>query len=384
VTASAPLVSIVIPTRERASKLSYTLRTVLDQPGDDFEVVVSDNVSTDGTQDVLRSIADPRLRAYRTPSRLSMCDNWEFAYGKTSGRYLIYIGDDDALAAGAIARIRDLVDTLPSLIYFWDSDIYRWPGDGFPAALVYRAPPETTRRTSLREMVRFSFRWGGLRYQRLPMLYHSLVDRGILEAIRNRTGRLFHSTQPDVFMAFAIPVFRDEAVRVSPGLSIYGAAENRDDTRTVGRKDSAFAAKLERFIQEYGDYPLHRELDPATPFWVNMIPDAMLTARDLFPQYYAGIPFDFDAMWAFMWRYWRFDSIPGIVANRKRIRAFHPFHVARFLAFVAAHEASELRIAARKRLGRRSFEPALADCPDDIAELAARLGRENAGTEISR
>jgi glycosyltransferase involved in cell wall biosynthesis len=376
-----PLISVVVPTRERAGKLRYTLETILAQPGDDFEVVVSDNLSSDATPDVVGSFQDSRLRSLRTDSRLSMCDNWEFAYRNTAGRYVIYIGDDDALAVGAIERARNLISRTPSPVYFWESHIYRWPGNGVPSAFVYRAAPERTRPVSLREMVEFSFRWGGLRYQRLPMLYHSLVDRRILDAIRARTGRLFHSTQPDVFMAFAIPVFCDGALRVGRGLSIYGAAENRDDTRTVGRKDSAFAAKLERFIREYGNYPLHPKLDPAAPFWVNMIPDAMLVAKDLFPEYYGPIPFDFDAMWAFMWRYWRFDTVLGIASHRDRIRAHHPFHVARYLAFVGAHAASDMRIAARRLLRRDRSDSFSGKCPDDIAEFAARLAETAEASE---
>jgi glycosyltransferase involved in cell wall biosynthesis len=374
VTASAPLISVVVPTRERAGKLRYTLQTVLSQPGDDFEVIVSDNASADETQTVVAEIRDPRLRYSRTESRLSMCDNWELAYGKTTGRYVIYIGDDDALTVGALANARSLIDEVPSPVYFWESDIYRWPGSGYSAACVYRPEPADTRRVSLAEMARFSFRWGGLRYQRLPLLYHSLVERSVLESIRNSTGRLFHSTQPDVFLAFSIPVFSDDAVRVGRGLSIYGATENRDDTRTIGRRESAFAEKIARFIQEYGDYPLHRQLDPNVPFWVNMIPDAMLVARDFYPAYYADKPFDFDAMWAFLWRYWRFAALGSIAARAAEFRRYHPFHPARFLTFAAAHVASESRIRVRRLLTPKPPMAAGQACPDDIFSFAQRLG----------
>ncbi|HXM76782.1 MAG TPA: glycosyltransferase, partial [Thermoanaerobaculia bacterium] len=60
-TPGEPLISVVIPTRERAAKLRYTLQTVLSQPGDDFEVVVSDNASEDATAETVSSFRDSRL-----------------------------------------------------------------------------------------------------------------------------------------------------------------------------------------------------------------------------------------------------------------------------------------------------------------------------------
>ena len=57
-----PIVSVVIPTYNRKLMLKRALDSVLDQTLKDIEVIVVDNASTDGTQALVHSIQDPRVR----------------------------------------------------------------------------------------------------------------------------------------------------------------------------------------------------------------------------------------------------------------------------------------------------------------------------------
>lgn len=370
-----PLLSILVPTRERASKLPFTLRTVLGQSSEDFEVLVSDNASRDATAEVVRGFSDPRLRYVNTGKRLSMCDSYEFAVNNSRGRFLMIIGDDDALLPDAVASLKALIREQPARLYCWESLIYQWPTDSLPAVLQHLAAEGPTERVDLGPLTRFAFRWGGLRYIRLPLLYHSVVERGVLETIRQKTGRIFHSTQPDVFLAFAMPTICGEAVRIGRAMTIYGVSERPVPSPAIARHEGAFAEKTHRFLSEFPGYRFHESLLPEVPGWVNMIPDAMLVARDLFPDYYRDRPFDYDAMWAFLWRYWRFESVGAILARRDAIRRRHPFHPTRFLGFVAAHALSEARMKARRRLGVGPSWYRERPVPDNIEEFASSVGR---------
>ena len=78
-TRDVPLISLVIPTRERADTLAHTLATALAQRSRHYEVVVSDNASVDHTRETVTRIADDRVRYFNTGERLSMCGNYEFA-----------------------------------------------------------------------------------------------------------------------------------------------------------------------------------------------------------------------------------------------------------------------------------------------------------------
>lgn len=64
-----PLVTVVMPTHDRAALLPRAVHSVLGQTMPDLELVVVDDGSADATQEVLASCADPRLRVLRTEHR---------------------------------------------------------------------------------------------------------------------------------------------------------------------------------------------------------------------------------------------------------------------------------------------------------------------------
>src|SRR5687767_10792326 len=116
-----PLLSLIVPTRERARTLAFTLATALDQASGNYEVVVSDNASADDTEAVVRAIGDRRLRYFNTGRRLSMCDNYEFALENARGDYVIIIGDDDAVMPAGVDFL------LPRLASLSEPTIHMWP-----------------------------------------------------------------------------------------------------------------------------------------------------------------------------------------------------------------------------------------------------------------
>jgi biofilm PGA synthesis N-glycosyltransferase PgaC len=65
ITEWTPKVSIIIPAYNEGERALRAVKSALDQDYQDFEVVFVDDGSTDGTLDLVRSINDPRLKAYR-------------------------------------------------------------------------------------------------------------------------------------------------------------------------------------------------------------------------------------------------------------------------------------------------------------------------------
>jgi glycosyltransferase involved in cell wall biosynthesis len=100
-----PLVTIAIPTLERRELLATAVRSALAQTHRDIEVVVSDNVSTDGTAELLASWDDPRLRVLTQARRLSMMENWNACLEAATGEFFILLSDDDYLEPTAIERM---------------------------------------------------------------------------------------------------------------------------------------------------------------------------------------------------------------------------------------------------------------------------------------
>jgi glycosyltransferase involved in cell wall biosynthesis len=111
-----PFVSICIPTYDRERLLGEAVASALAQDYPNFEVVVVDDGSTDGTQAVLRAFADPRLCPVRQdnagrPAARNRCVQ------EARGEYLLWLDSDDVLLPGVV---RDAVHTLGQ---FPDADI---------------------------------------------------------------------------------------------------------------------------------------------------------------------------------------------------------------------------------------------------------------------
>ncbi len=101
-----PLFSVVIPTFNRSDIFPAAVRSILAQTCGDFEVIVSDNYSTDDTPQVAAQFTDPRVKYVRTPRHVVIADSWEFARQQASGRLIIMLSDDDALVSTNSRNLR--------------------------------------------------------------------------------------------------------------------------------------------------------------------------------------------------------------------------------------------------------------------------------------
>src|SRR5262245_6359516 len=97
-TAQPPLVSVIIPTWNRAPMLHLTLETVLAQDLEDgnFEVLVVGDACTDETEAVVASFNDPRLHWHNLPERFGWQSGPNNAALKMArGTYIAHICHDD-------------------------------------------------------------------------------------------------------------------------------------------------------------------------------------------------------------------------------------------------------------------------------------------------
>jgi glycosyltransferase involved in cell wall biosynthesis len=93
--APAPLVSVIIPTRNRAALLARSIASVLAQTWRDFELIVVNDASTDGTRELLASIADPRLRVLHRDNNKGAAAARNAGIALARGKYLGFQDDDD-------------------------------------------------------------------------------------------------------------------------------------------------------------------------------------------------------------------------------------------------------------------------------------------------
>ena len=98
-----PRVSVCVPTHDGARWVEETIRSVLAQTYDDFEVVVSDDHSRDATTRIVRAIADPRVRVVDPCLTRGAAANWNHAVRSSVGEYVKLLCQDDLLYPGALA-----------------------------------------------------------------------------------------------------------------------------------------------------------------------------------------------------------------------------------------------------------------------------------------
>jgi glycosyltransferase involved in cell wall biosynthesis len=105
-----PRVSVCIPSYNAARFLAAAIDSVLAQTFADFELVVSDDASTDDTAAVLARYADPRLRVVRAEDRLGQAGNWNRCVELARGEYVVLLHADDELLPGYLERAVAVLD----------------------------------------------------------------------------------------------------------------------------------------------------------------------------------------------------------------------------------------------------------------------------------
>lgn len=98
-----PLVSVGVPVYNGGAHLEEALRSVLTQDYPNLEVVICDNASDDGTEELCRRIAaeDNRVRYLRNPSNIGLMPNFRRSLEEARGRYFSWLAHDDVISDGA-------------------------------------------------------------------------------------------------------------------------------------------------------------------------------------------------------------------------------------------------------------------------------------------
>ena len=130
-----PLVSICVPTANRASYLRESLRSIRAQDYEPLEILISDNCSDDDTQEICEKAAaeDSRIRYIRQPQPLGLYGNHNFCIEASRGELLCLFHDDDDRDPTIVRAYVDFMAAHPEVGVVscdWDliDDDGRWIG----------------------------------------------------------------------------------------------------------------------------------------------------------------------------------------------------------------------------------------------------------------
>jgi len=77
--------------------LQTCIDSIITQNYSDYELIISNDHSNDGTNAYLSGLHHPKVKIYETPHRMSMTEHWEWALSHSRGEWVIFVGQDDAL-----------------------------------------------------------------------------------------------------------------------------------------------------------------------------------------------------------------------------------------------------------------------------------------------
>jgi glycosyltransferase involved in cell wall biosynthesis len=97
-------VSVCIPTYNSEKYLRECIDSVLAQTWADFELIISDNASTDGTCDIVRAYSDPRIQLHRFEPFAGMAANFNHAASLARGKFVKFLCYDDVIEPTCLAK----------------------------------------------------------------------------------------------------------------------------------------------------------------------------------------------------------------------------------------------------------------------------------------
>ena len=118
----SPLISVVIPAYNAERFILPTLQSILRQTVQDFEIVVVNDGSTDGTLDVLESIGDSRLRVI-TRENGGECVARNQGFREARGKYVSFIDSDDVWLENHLEQAMAFLENHPECAWFTSSFI---------------------------------------------------------------------------------------------------------------------------------------------------------------------------------------------------------------------------------------------------------------------
>jgi glycosyltransferase involved in cell wall biosynthesis len=110
-------VSVLVPSHNYARFLRRCIDSVLSQTYSAFELVISDDASTDDSDRVIRTYSDPRIVYEHQPKNLGMVPNWRRCVELSNGEFLILLGADDTLKPRMLESCVRVLESDPEIAF---------------------------------------------------------------------------------------------------------------------------------------------------------------------------------------------------------------------------------------------------------------------------
>lgn len=283
-----PFFSIILPTRNRAEYLPSAIQTVLNQTFTDFELIVSNNCSTDETEKIIRGFNDSRIKYFKPAESLSLDEHFEFATEKANGKYFTYLGDDDAYSHIYLESLAKIINEHKAEIVTCRMGDYYYAATDERYGLKVKADSMLTfpfdNKLSVydaKDAIKKIYAHVGLTLNEAikgfqsPQLINTAYRRELFESIKKQHGKIFPDVlSGDYFLAILTLDLTEKYYFLDSPLSLHGFSPvstsisvSKNSVESISEKDKNLISRIKK-----------SPLKLLSPF--NLVADALLLAKD--------------------------------------------------------------------------------------------------------
>ncbi|UTC90780.1 glycosyltransferase family 2 protein [Treponema denticola] len=191
-----PKYSIIIPVNNVINYLPGAIESIISQDYNNYELIISDDSSTDGTAEYVDTLSHHAIRVIHTPKRMTTAEHFDWALTHAKGEWCIFVGGDDGLQPYFFILADKLTDIATTkniraiasrrAYFFWNGCQAEY-GD---KAVVYSAEQKVYVCNSKKEALKALYEKKD--YFELPQMYTtSLFHTSLIDDIRKKQGGKF-------------------------------------------------------------------------------------------------------------------------------------------------------------------------------------------------
>ena len=228
---SKPLLSIVVPTKDRYQYLKVLISLIGSFKSDEIELVIQDN--SEDNKDFLLFLSDGGysfINYNYTKGQIPMSLNSDKAILNSNGEYICFIGDDDGVTIDIIECVKymkanniDAVRSIPASYYWPEVGSSRFVEMG--SRVVYDNPVSTIKEIKSADALEYLLSIGFIDRGQLPLVYHGIVSRNALDKVFRIGGTFFPGSSPDISSGIALSLVVDKVYLYNKIITFSGASK---------------------------------------------------------------------------------------------------------------------------------------------------------------
>lgn len=241
---ASPIVSVIVPTHNRARYARSCIQSVLAMPCRDVQLVMTDTSTDRELYDWLRErsdlLGDERFIYRKIDEPSDVTHNHNAAFALATGEYIGVIGDDDFVTAAlpeaarwASANGVEAISQTLSAVYAWPDFRARLSRRGHAGRLYVPRALGGLRWRSASDDLQDCLRRAFQGTDQMPRTYHGFVRRTLLERSRECTGAYVHGSSPDMAGCVAIAAQIERYCEVDLPLSVPGISGGSNSGRSA-------------------------------------------------------------------------------------------------------------------------------------------------------